>query len=225
MIQHFSYSPSASNARKLVRVSAINTRVVVSDEVRAMAEGAIVSEQQLRADFIVDPRCQSLVQELLDLDLRSSIACNSRSTKWVEPVLAAIKYRGGIQHIILGGDANFCHATTTTILQALPEVKVYNLKVIDHVLMDELIKKKESVLLLYTNHSGHVSELPHDAYLFHQTIFVGPSRLAYAVQMYPNFYPLSVILAESSIELTRRGFSPKIADVAFLFNVSVSLDN
>lgn len=228
MIEHFSYAATPSIARRLVRIAQANSRVTITDSVRELSEMVVVSDEEFYRRSIIDPKAKELVQELIDLDLRAAISLPNFSTaRWIQPALTAAAIRGGFKTVILGGDSRDGYAERAQVAEILPGADIYDSDEIarEKDTFDALLKNRSSVLFIHSNNTGFMLELPELAYVFHHTLFVGPSRLASGVVMYPNFHPLSSILAKSSTELIRRGFSPRIKDVAFLFNVAMALSS
>ena len=228
MIEHFVYAESPSVARKLVRLSQANSRVTITDDVRILAERAIIPEEEFCRRSIIDPRAKELVQELIDLDLRAAISLpNFTGGLWLQPALTAASLRGGFKTVILGGDSRDGYRERGLIAEILPGVDIYDADEIAKKdkkdSFEALLKQRDTTLYLHSNNTGYMIGLPELAYIFHHTLFAGPSRLVNGVKMYPNFHPLSTALAKSSAELIRRGFSPKIKDVAFLFNVAMGM--
>jgi hypothetical protein len=213
-------SLTPSVARRIVQMSQVNNRIDIDPVIREIAKQGLVAPGDLDALALSDDG-RIAVQQLLDLDLRAAVALPNNGphrVNWLRPVLAAIKLRGGVTDIVVGGDTQPIDIGWE-VETMLPGVRVYEF---DY--FEERVKNRDAAVYLHTNMTGFIGGLPDSALIFSKTIYVGLQRLTSGLQMYPNMPSLTSVLGKNSNKLYARGFKTSARQIGFVFNVVNALN-
>lgn len=221
--QDFTFTATPSIARRIVRMSMANSDMVIDPKLVDLARQGVVhpstfvTYSELRGDDC------SLVQELLDLDLRATVAMPDNrhwaaDKQWLRPILVAARLRG-IEHIVYGKTVFSEREYRSLAGQYGYDAQHVHFANTDH----DVARLRANSLLVDIYESRYEAFTPPLSLEFPCAVVVTPRRSAYQARLFPDLPVLGSLIGEHSSELWKRKLNCGVKKIAFMFHVAMSL--